>query len=145
MMLDINTVSIFIVALLLLIPILHYFLRIPSIPSVPIATPHYTLIGNSISYGMDPIKFLLDQRARHGDIFLVDLALIRIVFFLGPEGTNAILKGTDKSGISFWAAMEFFVGGAIIKGTKGKYQSLMRKVGLLKDGLKTPLEPCKKH
>ena len=65
---------------------------------------------------MDPIKFILDQKARHGDIFLVDLAVIRIVFFLGPEGTNAVLKGTDKSGISFWAAMEFVIGEAVIKG-----------------------------
>jgi len=115
-MTNFNAISLFILALLLLIPILYYFLRIPSIPSVPNATPHYPLIGNSVSYGMDPIKFILDQKARHGDIFLVDLAVIRIVFFLGPEGTNAVLKGTDKSGISFWAAMEFVIGKAVIKG-----------------------------
>jgi hypothetical protein len=111
-----DSVSLFILAPLLLIPILYYFLRSPSIPSVPNATPCYPLIGNSVSYGMDPIKFLLDQKARHGNIFLVDLAVIRIVFFLGPDGTNAVLKGTDKSGISFWAAMEFVIGEAIIKG-----------------------------
>src|SRR5437762_866106 len=99
-----NAISLFILAFLLLIPILYYFLRTPSIPTVPNATPHYPLIGNSVSYGINPIKFLLDQRTRHGNIFLVDLAVIRIVFFLGPEGTNAILKGTDKSGVSFYAA-----------------------------------------
>jgi len=111
-----NLISLFILALLLLIPIYYYFLRVPSIPSVPNATPCYPLIGNSVSYGIDPIKFLLNQKARHGNIFLADLAVIRIVFFLGPDGTNAILKGTDKSGISFWAAMEFVVGQAIFKG-----------------------------
>jgi hypothetical protein len=145
MMIDINVISLFVLVLVLLIPILYYFLRIPSIPSVPTATPHYPLIGNSVSYGMDPIKFLLVQRARHGDIFLVDLAVIRIVFFLGPEGTNAILKGTDKSGISFWAAMETVIGGAIIQGAESKRQLLTPKVGLLKDGLKTPLELCKNY
>lgn len=109
--------SLFILAALLLVPlILYYFIRISSIPSVPNASPHYPLIGNSVSYGMDPVKFLLDQKARHGDIFLVNLAVIHIVFFLGPEGTNAILKGTDKSGISFWSAMEFVIGQAVVKG-----------------------------
>jgi sterol 14alpha-demethylase len=112
-----NLISLFILALLLLIPIFYFFLRVPSIPSVPNATPCYPLIGNSVSYGIDPIKFLLDQKARHGNIFLVDLAVIRIVFFLGPDGTNAVLKGTDKSGISFWAAMKFVIGQAIFKGT----------------------------
>src|SRR5271169_453655 len=112
------TTSLFTLAAVLLVPILYYFIRTPSIASVPNASPHYPLIGNSVSYGMDPIKFLLDQRARHGDVFLVDLVVIRIVFFLGPEGTNAILKGTDKSGIGFWSAMEFVIGQAVIKGTK---------------------------
>ena len=122
-MITFNAASLFILVLLVLIPILHYFLKAPFIPSVPNATPRYPLIGNSISYGMDPIKFLLDQRARHGDIFLADLSVIRIVFFLGSEGTNAILKGTDKSGISFWAAMEFVIGEAIVKGIQPKTKS----------------------
>jgi hypothetical protein len=114
-MTSVTATSLFILAALLLVPVYYYFIRIPSIPSVPNANPHYPLIGNSVAYGMDPIKFLLDQRARHGDIFLADLVVIRIVFFLGPEGTNAILKGTDKSGISFWSAMEFVIGQASIK------------------------------
>jgi hypothetical protein len=119
-MIAINAASLFVLGLLIIIPLLYYFLRAPSIPSVPNATPHYPLIGNSVSYGMDPVKYLLDQRARHGDVFLVDLAIARVVFFLGPQGTNAILKGTDKSGISFWAAAEFFIGEAITKGTFGQ-------------------------
>lgn len=62
------------------------------------------------------MKFLITQRARHGDVFYVNLAIIRIVFFLGPEGTNAILKGTEKGGISFWAALKFVIGGSVDKG-----------------------------
>jgi len=65
---------------------------------------------------MDPIKFLVEQRAKLGNVFLIDLAVIRVVFFLGPDGTNAILKGTDSSGIGFWAAMDFVIGDAIKKG-----------------------------
>jgi len=112
-----NTVSLFLLAFLIVVSILFFSLRNASIPSVPNATPHFPLIGNSISYGIDPIKFLLEQRARHGDIFLVDLVAIRMVIFLGPDGTNAILRGTDNSGISFWSAMEFVIGGAVNKGT----------------------------
>src|SRR5215471_15018715 len=89
--------------LLLLVPVLYYLLKPPSITSIPTATPCIPLIGNAISFGLDPVKFLLEQRARHGDIFLVNLAFIRIVFVLGPDGTNAIFKGTEKSGMSFWA------------------------------------------
>jgi len=101
---------------LLILPVLYFLLKPPSIPSVPNATPSLPLIGNAISYGIDPIKFLTSQRAQHGDIFLVDLAIIRIVFFLGPEGTNAILKGSEKSGVSFWAALSFLIGGSVTTG-----------------------------
>lgn len=93
------------IARLLLIPVLYYLLKPPSVTSIPTATPHFPLIGNAISFGLDPIKFLIAQRARHGDIVLVNLAVFRIVFLLGPDGNNTISKGTEKSGISFWAAV----------------------------------------
>lgn len=115
--LNMDITSMLIVILLLLIPILYYLLKPPCIPSIPTATPHIPVIGNAVSFGLDPVKFLLDQQTRHGDIFLVDLAVIRIVFFLGPEGTNAIVKGTDKSGIGFYAALSFLIGAIIDKGT----------------------------
>jgi sterol 14-demethylase len=101
---------------LLLVPLLYWFLKTPSIALIPTATPHIPLIGNSVSFGIDPVKFLLNQRAKHGDIFLVDLAVIRVVFFLGPEGTNAVLKGTEKGGISLWTALSFLIGSSVEKG-----------------------------
>jgi len=101
---------------LLLIPLLYWFLRTPSIPSIPTATPHIPLIGNSVSFGIDPVKFLLNQRAKHGDVFLVNLAVIRIVFFLGPDGTNTVLKGTEKGGVSLWAALSFLIGSSVERG-----------------------------
>jgi hypothetical protein len=100
-----------------LIPLLYYLLKPFKIASIPNATPNFPLIGNSISFGMDPIAYLLSQRARHGDIFLVNLAVFKVVFFLGPEGTNAIFKGTDRGGISFLAAMTFLIGPPLEKGT----------------------------
>jgi len=103
-------------AILISLPFLVYYFRKPSVRGISNASPWYPLIGNSAHWGMDPIKFLLEQRAKLGNVFLVDLAVIRVVFFLGPEGTNAILKGTDSSGIGFWAAMDFVIGEAIKKG-----------------------------
>jgi sterol 14alpha-demethylase len=101
-----------------LLPALYFLFKPPRIPKVPNATPHFPVIGNAISFGIDPIKFLLSQRARLGDVFLVDLAIIRIVFFLGPDGTNAILKGTERSGISFWEAVVFIFGESARRGKR---------------------------
>jgi sterol 14-demethylase len=103
-------------ALLLLLVLVVYLLKPPSIPGIPTATPCLPLVGNAIHFGIDPVNFLVRQRARHGDVFLVNLAIIRVVFFLGPEGTNAILKGTEKGGISFWEALRYVIGGAVDKG-----------------------------
>jgi|SRR5579862_7808554 len=102
--------------LLLLLPLLYFLLRPPSIPSIPNATPNLPLIGNALSYGIDPIKFLSSQKARHGDIFLVNLAIIRIVFFLGPEGSNTVFRHTEKSGVSLYSALAFLIGESVAKG-----------------------------
>jgi sterol 14alpha-demethylase len=99
-----------------LLPVLYFLLRPPCIPTIPNATPNFPIIGNAISFGIDPIKFLISQRARHGDVFLVNLAIIRIVFFLGMDGSNAILRGTERSGISFWAAVLFIFGDSAKRG-----------------------------
>ena len=108
--------------LLVLVPILYYLFKPPSIPSVPNATPNLPIIGNAISFGVDPIKFLVSQRARHGDVIHVNLAVMRIVFFLGPEGTNAIFKGTDQGGISFWEAIKALLGnGGLYKGRNSSH------------------------
>lgn len=108
--------SLILVAFLCLIPALYYILKPFSIPSIPNATPNLPILGNAISFGVDPINFLLTQRVRHGDIFLVNLGIFNVVFFLGPEGTNAVYKGTDRGGISFLAAMVYLIGPPLEKG-----------------------------
>jgi hypothetical protein len=42
---------------------------------------------------------------------------IRIVFVLGPEGTKAIMKRTEKSGLSMYQAAARIMGGGIEKCT----------------------------
>lgn len=104
----------------LLLPLLYYLLAPSSLPGIPNATPNLPIVGNAIHFGLNPVAFLKTQRARHGDVFLVNLAIIKIVFFLGPEGTNAILKGTEKGGISFWDALKFVIGGTVNKGNASR-------------------------
>ena len=80
-----------------------------SISSIPNATPTWPILGNSIFFGKDPVKYLQSQRDIHGNVFLVDLFVLRMVFVLGPEANNTVFKGTEKSGMSLYAAAgEFF-------------------------------------
>ena len=118
-----------VVALILLLPVLYYLLKPSSIPSIPNATPRLPLLGNAIFFGINPVKFLKDNRARHGDIFLVDLVVIRIIFCLGPEGTNTVLKGTERAGISLWVALEYVIGGAVKKGITGLRNRVNYRIG----------------
>jgi sterol 14-demethylase len=104
----------------ILIPVCYYLLKPSSLDSIPNATPNLPLIGNAISFGLDPIQFLLNQRNLHGDIFLVNLGVFKVIFFLGPEGTNAIFKGTDRGGISFLSAMTYVIGPTLEKGIHSK-------------------------
>jgi hypothetical protein len=112
-----SSITIVLISLVLALIPLTLYLSKPSIPSIPNATPHFPLIGNSVHFAINPVKYLLEQRAKHGDVFLVDLGVFKVVFFLGPEGTNAIFKGTDRGGIGFLAAMTFIFGQPLIKGT----------------------------
>jgi hypothetical protein len=84
---------------------------------IPRATPWYPLVGNAIAFNRDAVGFLLSQRERYGDVVEVDLMVFNIVFFLGPDGCNAILRGTDKGGISFLAAMKVIIGPPLVKST----------------------------
>ena len=95
--------------IILLLIVLYLETRPKSVPSIPKATPSFPILGNSISFQKDPVRYLQSQWALHGNIFLVDLMVLRIIFVLGPEGTNSIFKGTEGSGISLYAAAgEFF-------------------------------------
>ena len=104
-----------IILLFLLLIILYFFKRSRALVSIPTATPSFPIIGNAISYRANPIQFLRSQQARHGDVFLVDLGVIRIVYFMGPIGVNSILRGTETSGISMFAAACHMLGGAFEK------------------------------
>ena len=103
--------SLFVIpAILLLIPLIYWLCQTPKISTVPTASGHLPLIGNSVSYGLDPISFLKSKRAEHGDVFMVDLAILKVVFFLGPEATNQFFQGTERKGFSLWSVVGYMFG-----------------------------------
>ena len=96
--------------------VLHYFVNGPAVHGIPQATPSLPLAGSAPWYRRDPVEFLQTQRQKHGDIVLVNLGVLRVVFFLSPEGTNALLKGTEKSGISLPETVSYLFGDPFRKG-----------------------------
>jgi hypothetical protein len=98
------------VALLILLPTLYFLLTPPKVGSIPVASGRLPLIGHAIAYGTNPIAFLQRQRAQHGNMFLVDLAIIKPIFLLGPEANNFIFSATEKNGLSFYAIFEYMFG-----------------------------------
>jgi hypothetical protein len=104
----------FLVIALILIAI--YTIRGRSPPGIPRARPWLPIVGNAIAFNADAVGFLLSQKEQLGDVVEVDLMVFKVIFFLGPEGSNAVLRGTDKGGISFLAAMKVIIGPPLQKG-----------------------------
>lgn len=60
-------------------------------------------------YGSDPAKFLIQQRKKLGDVFCVDLFLVKFVYFLGPEANRAILRAPENE-LGFYEFVKRFMG-----------------------------------
>jgi len=102
--------SYLLILLVLPLPILYYLLKPPSIAGIPNATPSLPVFGNSLAFMKDPVQFMLDQRAIDGHVFLLNLGFVRFVYFLGPDGTNAIFRGTERSGLSQFNTLTLLLG-----------------------------------
>ena len=85
-------------------------------PYIPHATPKLPIVGNAPFFRRDPIQFLASQRSLHGDQILVDLGVVRMAFFLGPDGTNAVIRATEASGVSLYKSTNYFLGKSFEKG-----------------------------
>jgi sterol 14-demethylase len=57
--------------------------------SIPWARSSIPLIGNAIEWGADPLQFLLKQKDLVGDVFRVNLVLIKITFVIGSRVSRA--------------------------------------------------------
>jgi hypothetical protein len=108
---DITTMlsPVVLLVVLLVLPAV-YLLTPPKAGTIPLASGRLPLIGHGLAYGTNPITFLTRQRAQHGNIFLVDLSIIKPIFLLGPEANNLFFGATEKKGLSFYAIFEFMFG-----------------------------------
>ncbi|GAA5862427.1 hypothetical protein JCM3774_002513 [Rhodotorula dairenensis] len=66
----------------------------PRDPTKPPLVFHYVpVLGCAVSYGMDPMGFLDDCRAKYGPVFTYPLLGRKITATLGPLGSNFVLNG----------------------------------------------------
>ncbi|TIB12264.1 hypothetical protein E3P92_02651 [Wallemia ichthyophaga] len=61
--------------------------------SPPLVFHMVPFIGSTISYGMDPYKFMFTNRAKYGPVFTFILLGRRMTVALGPRGNDLILNG----------------------------------------------------
>ncbi|KIP08304.1 hypothetical protein PHLGIDRAFT_127124 [Phlebiopsis gigantea 11061_1 CR5-6] len=69
-------------------------------------------LNAAAEYGKDPVEFLRKTRERLGDIFCVDLLMLRIVFFLGSEGNKTVLRAAEDK-LSFMEQIKWAMGAAM--------------------------------
>ncbi|KAJ1331303.1 sterol 14alpha-demethylase [Microdochium nivale] len=53
----------------------------------------FPLIGSTVTYGMDPPRWMAEQRKKYGDIFTFVLLGKKTTVYLGPAGNEFILNG----------------------------------------------------
>ncbi|KAI1435348.1 cytochrome P450 51 [Xylaria sp. CBS 124048] len=70
------------------------FFKNPNEP--PVIFHWFPVIGSTITYGIDPPRFLAENRAKHGDIFTFILLGKKTTAYLGPSGNDFILNGKLK-------------------------------------------------
>ncbi|KAL8827633.1 MAG: hypothetical protein Q9191_003067 [Dirinaria sp. TL-2023a] len=54
------------------------------------------VIGNTVSYGIDPFKFFFDCKAKYGNVFTFVLLGRKVTVYLGSEGNQFILNAKLK-------------------------------------------------
>ncbi|KAL4064368.1 cytochrome P450 [Scleroderma citrinum] len=73
-------------------------LLLPRDPSLPPEVFHWVpILGSSISYGDDPLKFFFKCREKYGDVFTFILLGRKVTVALGPRGNNFILGGKSTT------------------------------------------------
>lgn len=53
--------------------------------TIPWAKTSIPFLGGAVEYGTDPVKFLVEQRRKVGDVFRVNLVVMKITFVLGAK------------------------------------------------------------
>ncbi|VUC22461.1 unnamed protein product [Clonostachys rosea] len=67
---------------------------LPKSKTEPPAVFHWIpIVGNAITYGMDPPKFFAQNREKYGDIFSFTLFNMKVMCYFGVDGNEFILNG----------------------------------------------------
>jgi sterol 14-demethylase len=62
----------------------------------PVVFSWFPIIGSTVTYGMDPMKFFHENRAKFGDIFTFILLGKKTTVYVGTQGNEFILNGKIK-------------------------------------------------
>ncbi|PBP26452.1 14alpha demethylase [Diplocarpon rosae] len=69
-------------------------LKSPNEP--PVVFHWFPIIGSTVTYGIDPYRFFLDNKAKYGDVFTFILLGKKTTVYLGTNGNEFILNGKIK-------------------------------------------------
>lgn len=59
----------------------------------PVVFHWFPIIGSTITYGMDPLRFFKENRQKYGDVFTFVLLGRKTTVCLGPAGNEFVLNG----------------------------------------------------
>ncbi|KAJ4424850.1 Lanosterol 14-alpha-demethylase [Gnomoniopsis sp. IMI 355080] len=62
----------------------------------PVVFHLFPIIGSTITYGMDPPRFFVENREKFGNVFTFILLGKKTTVYVGPEGNEFILNGKAK-------------------------------------------------
>lgn len=106
---------------LLLVSLIVLLIRAIRPPlKVPYATASIPIVGPAIRFGINPVRYLQEQRKIHGDIFCVDLLIIRITFNISTAA-NVQFTRKAEADLGFWKVAEERMGPRVKLGMRSRY------------------------
>lgn len=63
----------------------------------PVVFHWFPVIGSTVTYGIDPLKFFFDCKEKYGDVFTFILLGKKTTVYLGTQGNDFILNGKLKN------------------------------------------------
>lgn len=65
--------------------------------AIPWAKTSIPFLGGAVEYGTDPVKFLVEQRRKVGDVVRVNLIVMKITFVLGAKVSGTASMTTNPT------------------------------------------------
>lgn len=67
----------------------------------PVASTGIPIVGTAIAFGMRGLEFLREQHEKLGNVFLVDLLVLRFHFVLGADAIKKFYKAPNEVSFVF--------------------------------------------